>query len=197
MTISTRTLGVLSAIALGLAFVSLSPQVAAAGPSASRTTHESVVVTSIDRTTRSATMQNAEGETKTVQFPDEVKAYDTLKVGDHIDIDYYESIAMSLLPAGAKPSMSQSESMNRVAHGVGTATRETTMSATIVSIDLKRNKVTLRGPKGNTQTVAVEDPDVQKRLPQLKPGQVVQVTYTEAMAASIRPSSPASSKWQP
>jgi hypothetical protein len=196
MTISTRTLGVLSALALGLALVSLSPQVAA-GPSASRTTHESVVVTSIDRTTRSATLQNPEGETKTVEFPAEVKAYDTLKVGDHIDIDYYESIAMSLLPAGTKPSMSQSQSMNRVAHGQGMATRETTMSATIVSIDLKKNEVTLRGPKGNTRTVAVQDPDIQSKLPQLKPGQVVQVTYTEAMAASIRPSSAGSSKWQP
>jgi hypothetical protein len=197
MKISMKTLGIVSALTLGLPLAMAAPAAAAPQSTASRTTHEAVVVTSIDRTTRSATMQNAEGETKTVQFPDEVKAYDTLKVGDHIDIDYHESIALSLLPPGTKPSMSQSSSVNRVAQGVGMATRQTTVSATVVSVDARNNKVTFRGPRGNTQTVSVEDPDVQKRLPDLRAGQVVQITYTEAMAASVRPSSPASSKWQP
>ena len=34
------------------------------------------------------------------QVPADVKAYDTLKVGDRIDIDYQESIAVSILPPG-------------------------------------------------------------------------------------------------
>ena len=196
MTMSTRTLGVLSAIAFGLALASMTPS-ALAETSTSSTSHESVVVTAIDRTTRSATLQNPEGETKTIQFPSAVKAYDTLKVGDHIDIDYYQSVAVSLLPPGSKPSMAESGSMNRVAKGVGTATRQMTVSAKVVAVDLQNNKVTFRGPKGNTETVNVEDPDVQSKLPNLKPGQVIQITYTEAMAASVRPTAPSSSKWQP
>jgi hypothetical protein len=196
MTISKRTLGILSAVAFGLALASWAPS-ASAGTTKSSTSHESVVVTAIDRTTRSAVLQNAEGDTKTVQFPAEVKAYDTLKVGDHIDIDYYQSVAVSLLPPGSKPSMSSSESANRVAPGVGTASREMTVSAKVVSVDLPNNKVTFRGPKGNTETVSVDDPDMQAKLPSLKPGQVVQITYTEAMAASVRPTAPSSSKWQP
>jgi hypothetical protein len=181
-------------VALGL--LSLSA-LAAAGPYESQTTHESMVVTGIDRTARTATLQNSDGETKTINVPAEVKSYDTLKVGDHIDVDYYESIALSMLPPGTKPSANQSSSVNRTGTGAALGTRTTTVSATITAVDAKNNKVTFRGPSGNTRTVAVTNPDVQKQLPTLKPGQVVQLTYTEAMAASIRPTSPASSKMTP
>ena len=195
MTKSTRTLGV----GLGLWALALvgAASIAVAAPVEAEATHESVVVTGIDRTTRSVTLQNADGETKTVQVPADVKAYDTLKVGDHVDIDYYEAMAVSLLPAGAKPSVSESSSMNRMGHGVGTGTRETSISATVIAVDTRNNKVTFKGPQGKTRTVAVSDPDMQKKLPSLKVGQVVQVTYTEAIAVSLRPTSPASSKMNP
>jgi hypothetical protein len=62
-----------------------------------------------------------------------------------------------------------------------------TASAVIVAVDPDNNTITFKGPKGNVQTVTVSDPDVQQKLQNLKPGQVVQLTYTEAMAASIRP----------
>ena len=184
-------LGLLTLASLGVA------SYAVAGPSEAQETHESVVVTAIDRTMRTATLQNADGETKTVTVPAEMKSYDTLKVGDHIDIDYYEAMALSVLPVGTKPTASDSTSVNRMGHGTGTATRERVASATVVAVDAKANKVTFKGPRGNVNTVTVSDPDLQKKLPSLKVGQVVQITYTEAMAASIRPTSPASSKMNP
>ena len=55
-----------------------------------------------------------------------------------------------------------------------------------MSVDAKANKITIKGPNGGTQTIAVQNPEVQKKLPMLKVGQVVQLTYTEAVAASIR-----------
>ncbi|HVU49170.1 MAG TPA: hypothetical protein VHL80_00700 [Polyangia bacterium] len=187
-----------SGMVVGLFALTLAGPRAVAGPGEqeTRTTHETVVVTSIDRTHRTVTLQNPDGEVKTIDVPQDVKAYDTLKVGDKIDVDYQESIALSLLPTGTKPTASESSSINRMAKGVGAATREMTVSATIVSVDPKRNKVTFKGPRGNVRTVTVEDPDVQQRLPGLKVGQVVQITYTEAMVLSIRPSS-GSSQWKP
>jgi hypothetical protein len=158
------------------------------GPSAERTTHETVVVTGIDRSTRNATLQNAEGEKRTVKVPSDVKAFDTLKVGDRIDIDYYESMAVSMMPPGTKPSMSERTSGSRMGEGGGAmGSRETTVSAEILNVDLAANKVTFKGPKGQAKTITVADPAMQKKLPGLKPGQVVQFTYTEAIAASIRP----------
>jgi hypothetical protein len=187
---------VASAIGLGLFVLAVASAPAVAGPSETRTTHETVVVTSIDRTHRTVTLQNSDGDVKTIDVPAEVKSYDTLKVGDKIDIDYQESMALSMLPTGTKPTASESSSMNRLAKGVGATSREMTVSATIISVDPKKNKVTFKGPRGNVRTVTVEDPDMQARLPSLKVGQVLQITYTEAMVLSIRPSS-GSSQWKP
>jgi hypothetical protein len=192
----TKWSRIISGAFLALGLLSLST-LAAAAPYESQTTHGSMVVTGIDRTARTVTLQNSDGESKTIDVPAEVKAYDTLKVGDHIDVDYYESVAVSLLPAGSKPTVNESSSLNRTGTGTALGTRTRSVSATVTAVDIKNNKVTIKGPRGNSTTVSVSDPDVQKKLPSLKPGQVVQLTYTEAMAASIRPTSPASSKMTP
>jgi hypothetical protein len=162
------------------------------GPgSAERTSSETVVVSGIDRANRTVTLTNAEGERETMSVPPDIRAYDTLKVGDHVDIDYREAIAVSLAPPGTKPSMSQRTAGSRMAEGAGAgaAGRETTVNAKVVAVDVPNNKVTFKGPKGNTQVITVSDPTLQKKLPNLKPGQVVQFVYTEAVAAAIRPSS--------
>lgn len=164
------------------------PTSATPGPSRSQLTHETVVVTAIDKSKRSVTLQNPDGETKSVSVPEEIKAFDTLKVGDRIEIDYFESVSLSMLPAGTKPTMSETASGGRLPDGrTATAAREMQFSATVTSVDAKNNKVSLRGPRGNLKTVTVQDPEVQRKLPSLKVGQVVQLTYTEAIAASIKP----------
>jgi hypothetical protein len=156
-------------------------------PSKAALTHETVVVTAIDKSKRTLTLQNPDGETKSVSVPEEIKSFDTMKVGDHIEIDYFESVSLSMLPAGTKPSMSETASGGRIDSKTAGASREMQVSGTITAIDAKNNKVTFKGPRGNLKTVNVSDPDVQKKLPSLKVGQVVQLTYTEAIAASIKP----------
>jgi hypothetical protein len=187
-------LAIVSAIGLGLMALANSGTATAAPTTAARMMHESVVVTAIDRTARTATLQNSDGETRTVDVPTEMKSFDSLKVGDHVDIDYYESVALEVLPAGTKPTMSESSAVKRMGQGVGAGSRQMTVSATVISVDPKNNLVTFKGPRGNVRTVAVENPEVQAKLPSLKVGQVIQITYNEAMAASIRPSAPGSSK---
>ena len=195
---------IMGGIAAGVLAGALSAASAWAGPdqgitqrtgpgSMERIKQETVIVTAIDRSTRMVTLQNADGEKKTVKVPPDVKAYDTLKVGDRIDIDYQESLALSILPPGSKPAMTERAGAGRMGeHGTGPAMggREMTMSAEIISVDAAANKITLKGPKGQIKTVTVADPQLQKKLPSLKAGQVVQLTYTEAMAASIRPAPP-------
>ena len=73
--------------------------------SAERMTSETFVVSGIDRGKRTVTLTNAEGERNTMNVPADVKAYETLKVGDRVDVDYRESIGVSLAPAGTKPGM--------------------------------------------------------------------------------------------
>lgn len=156
--------------------------------SAQRMTSETFVVSGIDRAKRSVTLTNAEGERNTMSVPSDVKAYETLKVGDRVDVDYQESLAVSLAPTGTKPSMTEKVVGSPMgANSPGGAAREMQISAEVISVDAANNKVTFKGPKGNRKTVTVSDPALQRKLTNLKPGQVVQFTYTEAMAAGIRP----------
>ena len=161
------------------------------GPGAAeRVRSETVVVTGIDRAKRTVTYTNDEGERNTMNVPTDVKAFDTLKVGDHVDVDFYESVAVQLAPPGSKPGMTERMSGSRMGEGSNkaTANRERTISAEVIAVDVPGNKVTFKGPKGERRTISVDDPALQKKLPNLKPGQVVQFTYTEQMAVSIRPS---------
>lgn len=171
---------------LALVLVGASPAVA--GPTSMRMTNETVNVIGVDRTARTLTLQNVNGDVRTVDVPADVKAFDTVKVGDHVDISYSESVALSLAPAGSKPSTSESTSGVKTSSSGGARSRQMTASAEVVSIDRVNNKVTFKGPRGNTETVAVSDPSLQRKLVDLKPGQVVQITYTESVAATIRPS---------
>ena len=185
--------GILMACVGGALALALATPAAAAddqpamGSSRSKTMHETVTVTAIDKSARSLTVKNEAGDMRTIQVPSEVKAFDKLKKGEMIDIDYTESIAISMLPPGAKPSASQKSAMARTGEGKGVVGKQTTVSAEVLDVDAANNKVTFKGPKGNARVVNVEDPEMQAKLPSLKPGQVVQFTYTEAIALAIQP----------
>lgn len=160
----------------------------ARGPSTARRVHETVVVGAIDRTARTVTLLNAEGEARTVGVPSDMKSFDTLKVGDHVDVDYYESIGLALMPAGSKASLSETTTGGPTGEPGGAAVgRQITATVEVVGVDEVMNKVTFKGPKGSVRTVTITDPAMQKRLTALQPGQMVQITYREAMAAAIKP----------
>src|SRR5262245_4607039 len=153
----------------------------------SRTMHETVTVTGIEKSTRTLTVKSEGGETHSLTVPAEVKSFDKLKKGDKIDIDYTESVAVSMLPPGSKPSASERSAMGRTGQGEGMAGKQVTVSAEVLEVDPANNKVVFKGPKGNAKVVNVQSPEMQAKLPSLKPGQVVQFTYTESVALAIQP----------
>ena len=191
-----QTSGVMMAFvggALALALALAAPpahadeQPGAPGRSAQKTTHDSVTVTAVDKSARMVTVKNDAVETKSIQVPSEVKAFDKLKKGDKIDIDYTESIALSMLPPGSKPSASTRSAMVGNGQGAGAVGKQSSISAEVLEVDAANNKVVFKGPKGNARVVTVQDPELQAKLPDLKKGQVVQLTYTEAIAIAIQP----------
>ena len=154
---------------------------------AMKTTHASVTVTAVDKSARMLTVKDESGDMHDIQVPADVKSFDKVKKGDKIDIDYTESIALSLLPPGTKPTATEKEAMTRTGKGAGAAGKTVSISAEVLEVDAASNKVVLKGPKGNARVVHVQNPEVQAKLPQIKPGQVVQVTYTEAIALALQP----------
>jgi hypothetical protein len=153
----------------------------------SATEHGSGTVTAIDKSSRSVTLKTDHGDTRSFQVSSDVQGFDKLKKGDKVDVDYTESIAIAMLPKGSKLSTSDQAAATKTGEGAGAAGRQVTVSAKVLSVDTANNTVTLKGPKGNVETVDVQDPDNQAKLPSLKPGQVMQFTYTEAMAVSVTP----------
>ena len=176
------------ALALAAAPALADDQAPTPGASSSQTEHDTVTVTAIDKGARSVTVKNDAGDVRTIQVPTEVKSFDKLKKGDKIDIDYTESVALSMLPPGSKPSASERSAMvGGGGSGAGAIGKQTTISAEVLEVDAANNKVIFKGPKGNARVVTVKHPEMQAKLPSLKPGQVVQVTYPEAIAVAIQP----------
>jgi hypothetical protein len=154
--------------------------------SAALTTESSATVTAIDKADRHVTLKDPAGDKFVVSVPKDVKGFDTLKTGDKIDIDYYSSVALSILPPGSKAG--ETERMGSMAGGGAEAMgKALTVTAKVVNVDSEANEVTFKGPHGVSKTVKVQDPDLQKKLPDLKAGDSVQLTFTEAAAADIRP----------
>jgi Cu/Ag efflux protein CusF len=59
-----------------------------------------------------------------------------------------------------------------------------TIVADVVEVHPKNKTVTLKGPKGNTVDLVVEDP---AQLANIKKGDQVEAVYTEALAISVEP----------
>jgi DNA-binding beta-propeller fold protein YncE len=67
----------------------------------------------------------------------------------------------------------------------GAAATQVNMTATIEAIDQATGTVTLKGPQGNSRTIKARDP---KNLQKVQVGDLVDITYTEAVAVRVRPS---------
>ncbi len=180
--------------ALALA-LSASPAFAQGGgeqagmPSAERsaTVHASGTIVGINKGSRIVTIKTDAGETRSFQVSSEVSGFDKLKKGEKVDADYTESIAVAMMPKGTKLSASERAAAAKTGNGMGGAGKQVTVSAEVVGVDTENNTVTVKGPKGNIETIDVKDPDNQAKLPNVKPGQVMQFTYTEAIAVSVTP----------
>ena len=77
---------------------------------------------------------------------------------------------------------------NAAAHdtiiGFGPLTDAIDVGVTITAIDKAHSKVTLKGPEGHSVTVKVKDP---KKLEGVAVGDLVQLTYTQALAIAVKP----------
>ena len=140
-------------------------------------------VTAIDAPTRTVTLKTEGGETVDVVAGSEVKNFDQIKVGDVIKATYTESIAFQVVPKGETPG-GASETTQRIPGGAEVGQQVTT-SFKVASVDPETNILWVNLPNGDTKKIQVQDPEAQKRLKTLSPGNVVAVTYTKSMAIQL------------
>ena len=143
-------------------------------------------IEAVDQAARTVTVKGPMGRVVTLKVDPKVKNFAQVKVGDEIVLKYAEAISVKLdkgstgrsetvtttapmgAPAGAKPA--------------GAVAQQTVIVANVQSVDAKRQEVLLQGPNGNYVEVKVKDPNVFKNV---KVGDSVQVTYTEALVIDV------------
>jgi Cu/Ag efflux protein CusF len=144
-------------------------------------------VISIDQKKRTAVLQGPEGNRFTVKVDDRVKNLAQVKAGDSVAATYFESIAYEVKkPGQAVPGVNVAAAGDAAQAGQlpGAAVgRAVTVTSTIVGLDEKNGTVTLQPPDGGEPiTIKVRDPS---KLKQVKKGDLVEVTYTEALAIGV------------
>ena len=136
----------------------------------------------IEQGTRQLYVKRADGTNDVVYVPQEIKRFDSLKVGQKITVRYYENVVLRMAAPGAAPIDSSSRSVTPGAGQAGTAARQQTVTATISAIDPKLPSVSFTGPRGWNYTTRVEDKAL---LSKFKVGDKVDITWTEAMLVSV------------
>lgn len=146
-------------------------------------------VTEINKETRKITLMGTQGELVSVTASEAVERFNEISVGDVVTFDYYtymkaefrqptaEEIKEPLvvLVEGGKTSNSDDPA--------GIVGAEVKAVVTIEVLNRPYMQVTVKGPRGNYTTLPMEDAEL---ITQLQIGQVVILTYTEAMVASLK-----------
>ena len=140
-------------------------------------------VEAIERTTRTVTLKEQNGEYTEIAVPADVKRFDTLKVGDKITAKYYENLVLRVKAPGEKDVNSASGGTVRAdGKSAATASRQRTITATIAAIDQSVPSITFTGPNGWKYSSRVED---KKALAKVKVGDRLDITWTEALILSV------------
>lgn len=155
----------------------------------------SATIVGIDAATRTVTLKGQQGKVFDLVAGDEVKNFAQLKVGDKVSAQYTQALTLELKKAGAATgaAMGEQTAVKRAPEGAkpgGTVARQVTILADVVAVDAKKKLVTLKGPRGNTVDLDVQDPE---QLKNIKKGDKVEAVYTEALAVSVEavPAAPA------
>jgi len=143
-------------------------------------------VTSVDQKTRQVTIKTDDGKTRSFIAGDNVKNLAQLKKGDIITATYTEAIAYQVRKhdktAGEVQVTDAAAAAAPGSKPAGAVMQQTTVAVTITAIDPTVPTVTFKGPQGNSRTIKVKDP---AKLKGVKVGDVVDITYTEALAIKV------------
>jgi translation initiation factor IF-1 len=142
---------------------------------------------------RSVTLVGPDGNPQTIFVSEKVKL-DRIKAGDKVRVSYYQGLAAQIAKNGqtvTDPAGSTFAYKNPNSPGGG-AGASVTVTVKILGIDPGTNKVAFEAQDGTRHVVAVKSPNMRQFIRTLKPGDVVDVTYTESVAVTVMPAPGAS-----
>ena len=185
-----------AALALGFAHAQQAPApkvveakaVAPGKAAAAQAVEVRAVVVGLDKATRTLDLKGPKGRVVSLQAGDEVKNFDQIQLGDRVVVRYLRALTLELKKPGST-IMERNDKADAAVAKPGerpavAAARQVQVMANVVAVNAKTKTVTLKGPKGNTVDLVLEDP---KQVANVKKGDQVEAIYTEAIAVSVEP----------
>jgi hypothetical protein len=145
-------------------------------------------VTEIDNETREITLMGSDGAMLTVTAGEEVERFDEIAVGDVIKFDYYTYLKAEFREPTpeevAEPLQIMTEA-GKAPEGMDPGAVIGAVVKAVVTIEALNRPfmvATVMGPQGNYVAIPMED---EQLITELNIGQVVILTYAEAMAVAL------------
>ena len=156
----------------------------------SMSTSETILVTAmveaINHETREVTLRGPEGGTVTFIASEEARNLDQVKAGDIVMAEYVQSMSIEVFANdGSEPGAGELSVAGRSEKGEmpGMAAIDAVVvTATVEEINIEANTFKLKGPSGEIKEYAARDPE---NLKKAAVGDIVVITYTEAIAISV------------
>ena len=150
---------------------------------------EKATVVSVDKATRTVTLKNKDGKTFPVACGPEVRNFDQIAAGNVVVVKYMRSLEVAMVkPGEAVTPPTAAVAAGRAEQGAkpGAAIAgQVTATVKIESVDQEKHVVVFTAPGGGLRVVAVQRPEGREFMKGLKPGDQVQITWTEAVAISV------------
>ena len=145
-------------------------------------------VEAIDLEKRLVTLKGPDGNLATVEVDKRVKRLNEFKVGDVVSAEYWTYIKAEFrdpTPAEKKEPLVVLAEAGKAPEGMDPAAVVGAVVRGVVTVEMINRpdmQVTIKGPRGKYLTFPVAD---QTLIEQLKVGEVVVLTYAEALALSL------------
>ncbi len=154
------------------------------------TVEVSATVEKVDVLNRLLTLKTQSGEVVTIEVGPEVQNLVQIRPGDRVVARYREAIGATISAGAAGQPVTVDVEADRARLGQRPSARASTTTnvpVTIKAVDTRTNQVTFFGQDGLVRVITVRTPQGQEFIKQLKPGDNVVVSFTEAIALSVEP----------
>jgi Cu/Ag efflux protein CusF len=143
-------------------------------------------IQAIDSATRTVTLRDEMGNEDEYVVSSDMQRFNELKVGQKVEITYYESLVLQVLKPGEQGLTAASETALSRAKGnlpAATLASQDRRTVTVKSIDPSVPSVTVTTEDGRSVTRKIEDKSL---LDRVKPGDRIDITFTRALITSVR-----------
>jgi Cu/Ag efflux protein CusF len=146
----------------------------------------SATIQAIEPSTRTVTLRDDKGNEDTYTVGEAVQRFNELKVGQKVNITYYESIVFQLVKPGEKGSGESFEAaFNRAKSALpaGTLATQDKATVTVKAVDPSVPSITVTTADGRNVTRKIEN---KKNIEGVKPGDKIDITYTRAIVTNVQ-----------